>query len=234
MKKVIKLLLVITIQTILATSLFLSMDELGNFSKDLINALLVLITYVTYFRLENVDLKFWNYALKKKKINPLGIKKLFLLIMLLGLIEITLGLNKNQLPIEILKLYSINSLIIFPIIEEILFRAYLFNYLNYKKKSALIVVSSLLFAFYHFEFEPKRFLLLFIAGGFLGMIYLLTENIAVTIIAHSIYNLISYFSFMNYSYLVHYIGHILIFFVYFIILLVVIYIANLNNDGYCL
>ena len=90
-------------------------------------------------------------------------------------------------------IYFILMVIITPIAEEIIYRGFLFNLLlkKYSVKIALIV-SSLIFAFFHLRFAGIGFL--FVYGLFFGYVYYKTNSLIAPILAHFTINFLAMFS----------------------------------------
>ncbi len=90
-------------------------------------------------------------------------------------------------------IYLIMMVIITPVVEEIVYRGFLFKLLlkRYSVKIALIV-SSLIFAFFHLRFAGIGFL--FIYGLFFGYVYYKTKSLIAPILAHFTINFIASFS----------------------------------------
>lgn len=80
-----------------------------------------------------------------------------------------------------------------PVIEEVVYRGFIFNTLlkNYSFKISLIA-SSLIFAFAHLRFAG--FVYLFIYGLFFGYAYYKTKSLFVPILAHTVINFIAQLS----------------------------------------
>lgn len=102
-----------------------------------------------------------------------------------------------QETITVLKLSPVANFIrvclLAPIIEEILMRGYVLGGLqnNYGVETAL-VVSTFLFALLHFNFVQTLSAL--ICGLILGLLYINTGSLFCCILAHFLYNSISYFT----------------------------------------
>ncbi|MBP3951808.1 CPBP family intramembrane glutamic endopeptidase [Bacillus suaedae] len=82
------------------------------------------------------------------------------------------------------------SVVLAPVFEELLFRGYFLN--KWKAKMNIlkaIIISSLLFAFFHFDF--LLFFSYFCSGVFYSLAYLKTKRLVVPIILHSLTNLFS-------------------------------------------
>jgi len=82
------------------------------------------------------------------------------------------------------------TLIIIPILEEFIFRKFLFKLLALNRTKLLIpiIITNLAFSFLHLDFD--YFLILFISGLLLSNIYLRSQNILIPILAHSFVNLL--------------------------------------------
>jgi membrane protease YdiL (CAAX protease family) len=80
-----------------------------------------------------------------------------------------------------------------PIAEEILMRGYILNGLKNKYGAAVaVIISALLFAVLHFNFVQT--LSAVICGLVLGLLYSKTNSISCCILAHALYNAISFFT----------------------------------------
>ncbi|MCQ1530211.1 CPBP family intramembrane glutamic endopeptidase [Lutispora saccharofermentans] len=80
-----------------------------------------------------------------------------------------------------------------PIVEEILMRGFILNSLQNKYGMVIaLLVSSLLFAILHFNFVQT--LSAVICGLILGLLYINTGSLFCCILAHSLYNGISFFT----------------------------------------
>jgi len=118
----------------------------------------------------------------------------------------TTNSNNNQNAIEDLLylsplLTTIMTVIFAPLVEEITYRASLFAFFGHKHKYAALIVSSILFAFIHFDFRTigkptfvneviNIFSYLF-AGFFFGYTYLRSENIFSNMTLHAVNNLVA-------------------------------------------
>ena len=87
-----------------------------------------------------------------------------------------------------LSLLFVYGSLLAPIAEEILFRGFLWRILEEKKinRYIILVVTSLLFAFYHLELFMVPYL--FISGLILGLLRMLTNRLGVSIVMHIISN----------------------------------------------
>lgn len=82
----------------------------------------------------------------------------------------------------------IKTILIFPILEEIVFRGIILTKIKEKQNKYLaIIVSSLLFAIYHAD--PTHSIITFFAGLIYGYIYTKTGNLSIIILIHFLNNL---------------------------------------------
>lgn len=90
-------------------------------------------------------------------------------------------------------IYLFLMVIMTPVVEEIIYRGFLFNLLlkKYSVKLALII-SSLIFAFFHLRFAGIGFL--FVYGLFFGYVYYKTNSLIAPILAHFTINFLAMFS----------------------------------------
>jgi len=80
-----------------------------------------------------------------------------------------------------------------PIAEEILMRGFIFTGLQNRHGVVVaLVVSTILFALLHFNFSQT--ISSIISGLILGLLYIKTDSLFCCVVAHSLYNSISYFS----------------------------------------
>lgn len=85
------------------------------------------------------------------------------------------------------------TIILAVILEEILFRLFLFNALFHLfgiGGDVLVLISSLLFALLHSNYNWKGMLQMFIFGNFLGKVYLIEGSLMYPIVIHLIHNLV--------------------------------------------
>src|SRR5690606_17954574 len=84
----------------------------------------------------------------------------------------------------------IRTVLFVPILEEFIFRKYLFNYLTKSRKQIpfSIIIMSLLFSLIHLDFD--YFLYYFLSGVFLSLIYLTSRTIIIPIIIHILINVL--------------------------------------------
>ena len=99
--------------------------------------------------------------------------------------------------IELMRQFPVVSFIrvclLAPVAEEVLIRGCILNSLQNKYGLILsLVISSLLFAILHFNFV--QIISAVICGLILGLLYINTGSLLVCILAHSLYNAISYFT----------------------------------------
>lgn len=88
---------------------------------------------------------------------------------------------------------SINTIILGPIIEEILFRAVLFDRLRkFIPVAFAVVLSSLVFSLFHSE--DSQIIITFILGIIFAVIYRRTQNLAYPIVLHAALNAMTVFS----------------------------------------
>lgn len=109
----------------------------------------------------------------------------------LNYIEFRERVKLNESKINFYLVFLI-SIIIIPIIEEVVFRGLILNRLiQEKSKKALfsIVLSSILFALIH-DFEIASLMISFGLGIIIGYIYVFTKNLFYCFIFHICYNLI--------------------------------------------
>ncbi len=116
---------------------------------------------------------------------------------LVPLFNINIGVASN--PFENL-FFILSTVIIAPILEEILFRGVFLRGLLLKNSAIKsILISTLLFALIHFL--PAHIINAFILGVFFGFIYYKTKSIGYTIILHITVNLTSLFGgYINYKF----------------------------------
>ena len=100
--------------------------------------------------------------------------------------EIVLNFKSNLLKDKTILL---QVLIIAPVVEEIIFRGYIYRILKTKVPIMFaIIISSILFSFIHYN--VLSFILLFVLSIFLTYIYERNGSIMCPIIIHSLFNLI--------------------------------------------
>lgn len=80
-----------------------------------------------------------------------------------------------------------------PLIEECLFRGWLFKKLIYLNQHINVIISSAIFSLIHTQYEHvSTFISIFLVGLFLGYIRLLSGNLSYSILAHALYNFYSF------------------------------------------
>src|SRR5690606_16967805 len=93
--------------------------------------------------------------------------------------------QNNELSYNLIRL-----VVIVWILEEFIFRKYLFNYLTKSRKQIpfSIIIMSLLFSLIHLDFD--YFLYYFLSGVLLSLIYLTSQTIIIPIIIHILINVL--------------------------------------------
>lgn len=88
--------------------------------------------------------------------------------------------------------YLWRTVLIVPILEELIFRKYITNYIatTSQKLPIAIIVSSVLFALIHTNLDA--FLFYFLSGVLLSVIYQSSKTIIWPIILHAVFNLLVY------------------------------------------
>ncbi len=172
---------------------------ISNEKEYIFSVLVILIIYLIY-KMKNNNIYIKNCLLTKKFFFIL--LSLYLLRMLTWIVmaEITSTAyissiaNKEEIIVSL-----VTICILFPIIEELIFRDFLLKKLSkLKDEKTALILSSILFAFFHLD---SIFFIYYLWGGlFYGYFYLKSKNIFLTIILHSLTNLGSMFnSFYQYS-----------------------------------
>ena len=147
-----------------------------------------------YFSQKNLFFQAFRFELKK--LYPIII---YFIIIILGVNLISgfffpdypLQKNVSQLSIsrEITTIQLLSIVVLAPVTEEFYFRGILFNYFEKRNcKLFILIVTSLIFSIIHFNVPATP--TLFILGISLGLIKLTTGSILITIIMHSLFNLI--------------------------------------------
>ena len=104
--------------------------------------------------------------------------------------SLILLINNQKLPTINIYIALFGSVIIGPILEELVFRYLIYNNLNkFNKKNTSIILSSLIFALVHNGFI--NIVYAFIIGTILTIIYSKNKNIKEVIILHMVANLMS-------------------------------------------
>jgi len=97
------------------------------------------------------------------------------------------SMQKNDLPVSIAALALIT-----PVLEEVIFRGYIFNRLrrSFNSAAAVILIQALLFGLEHLD--PQQSFYAFFLGLVMGVVYYKTGKLAYTIILHMAFNVFSY------------------------------------------
>jgi uncharacterized protein len=176
-----------------------------NLASSLIIDTLIIIIILPWF---NVGVMVQFRKVQFNLLIMIVIMAVFVLILVLPIVdpvEFIKRLTHHQLTIKkfdfaLLTTPNINKIIYFflmviitPIVEEIVYRGFLFNMLlkKYSLKIALIA-SSLIFALIHLRFTGIGFLFLY--GLFFGYVYYKTNSLIAPILAHFTINFLASFS----------------------------------------
>jgi len=161
-------------------------------------ALLVFILWRTTAR--NIPISDFGLLTLQKKDLFYGTIFLSLFIILEEIYMLALGLEMPEgfiafMLSEPLILGIISVIIIAPIIEEFLFRGFLFSQLSRTKLGGWgsVCLSSLLWTIIHFQYEFLILLVLFIFGIFLGYIRMAYNSLALPIALHAVNNTFALF-----------------------------------------
>ena len=156
-------------------------------------ALLVFILWRTTAR--NIPISDFGLLTLQKKDLFYGTIFLSLFIILEEIYMLALGLEMPEgfiafMLSEPLILGIISVIIIAPVIEEFLFRGFLFSQLSRTKLGGWgsVCLSSLLWTIIHFQYEFLILLVLFIFGIFLGYIRMAYNSLALPIALHAVNN----------------------------------------------
>lgn len=163
-----------------------NIDNLTNFINNYGGIILILtnITYIIYI--------IKKYRIKVNKYNLIdNYPKIYLFISIpLFLNSLILLINNQKIPTINIYIALFGSVIIGPILEELVFRYLIYNNLNkFNKKNTSIILSSLIFALVHNGFI--NIVYAFIIGTILTIIYSKNKNIKEVIILHMVANLMS-------------------------------------------
>ena len=163
-----------------------NVDNLTNFINNYGGIILILtnITYIIYI--------IKKYRMKVNKYNLIdNYPKIYLFISIpLFLNSLILLINNQKIPTINIYIALFGSVIIGPILEELVFRYLIYNNLNkFNKKNTSIILSSLIFALVHNGFI--NIVYAFIIGTILTIIYSKNKNIKEVIILHMVANLMS-------------------------------------------
>ena len=163
-----------------------NVDNLTNFINNYGGIVLILtnITDIIYIIKKN--------RIKVNKYNLIdNYPKIYLFISIpLFLNSLILLINNQKIPTINIYIALFGSVIIGPILEELVFRYLIYNNLNkFNKKNTSIILSSLIFALVHNGFI--NIVYAFIIGTILTIIYSKNKNIKEVIILHMVANLMS-------------------------------------------
>ena len=163
-----------------------NIDNLTNFINKYGGIILILtnITYIIYI--------IKKYRIKVNKYNLIdNYPKIYLFISIpLFLNSLILLINNQKIPTINIYIALFGSVIIGPILEELVFRYLIYNNLNkFNNKNTSIILSSLIFALVHNGFI--NIVYAFIIGTILTIIYSKNKNIKEVIILHMVANLMS-------------------------------------------
>ena len=163
-----------------------NIDNLTNFINNYGGIILILtnITYIIYIIKKN--------RIKVNKYNLIdNYPKIYLFISIpLFLNSLILLINNQKIPTINIYIALFGSVIIGPILEELIFRYLIYNNLNkFNNKNTSIILSSLIFALVHKGFI--NIVYAFIIGTILTIIYSKNKNIKEVIILHMVANLMS-------------------------------------------
>ena len=163
-----------------------NIDNLTNFINNYGGIILILtnITYIIYI--------IKKHRIKVNKYNLIdNYPKIYLFISIpLFLNSLILLINNQKIPTINIYIALFGSVIIGPILEELVFRYLIYNNLNkFNKKNTSIILSSLIFALVHNGFI--NIVYAFIIGTILTIIYSKNKNIKEVIILHMIANFMS-------------------------------------------
>ena len=108
-------------------------------------------------------------------------------------IEMPIGFIEFMLSKPII-LGLIATVVIAPVVEEFIFRGFLYSQLSPTKLGpwGAITLSSLLWTVIHFQYEPKILLILFIFGLFLGYVRMAYRSLSLPIILHATNNIFAF------------------------------------------
>ena len=163
-----------------------NIDNLTNFINNYGGIILILtnITYIIYI--------IKKHRIKVNKYNLIdNYPKIYLFISIpLFLNSLILLINNQKIPTINIYIALFGSVIIGPILEELIFRYLIYNNLNkFNKKNTSIILSSIIFALVHNGFI--NIVYAFIIGTILTIIYSKNKNIKEVIILHMVANLMN-------------------------------------------
>ncbi len=185
------ILIIINQVVLFLVSFLYGMYDLQNIDK-FINkyaSIIVLITNLTY-----IIYLFKKNHITLDKFNVVGeYPKIYLFICLPILLNsIIFLINKSSITITLNRFIAFSgTVIIGPIIEELVFRYSLYNSLtNFNNKSKSIILSSLIFAIIHIT--PIKIAYAFIIGIIITIIYSKDQNLTKAITLHIVSNLMGF------------------------------------------
>ena len=163
-----------------------NIDNLTNFINNYGGIILILtnITYIIYI--------IKKHRIKVNKYNLIdNYPKIYLFISIpLFLNSLILLINNQKIPTINIYIALFGSVIIGPILEELVFRYLIYNNLNkFNNKNTSIILSSIIFALVHNGFI--NIVYAFIIGTILTIIYSKNKNIKEVIILHMVANIMS-------------------------------------------
>ena len=163
-----------------------NVDNLTNFINNYGGIILILtnIIYIIYI--------IKKHRIKVNKYNLIdNYPKIYLFISIpLFLNSLILLINNQKIPTINIYIALFGSVIIGPILEELVFRYLIYNNLNkFNNKNTSIILSSLIFALVHNGFI--NIVYAFIIGTILTIIYSKNKNIKEVIILHMVANFMS-------------------------------------------
>lgn len=159
------------------------------------------ILVFSFFLIAIFKIKVFNFKTKieMKSIFVLFLSLLLLIVIILGIDSLMnyLQINpKNHNNLNRLTVQTIISIIIIsPIIEEIIFRAFFISGLFRDYPFTGYIISSLTFSLFHSPENIFVFLIYLIAGLILGLSYFLSRRIEIPILFHLLYNTLMIFLF---------------------------------------
>tara|TARA_Y100001970_G_scaffold81737_1_gene103534 strand:- start:14401 stop:15135 length:735 start_codon:yes stop_codon:yes gene_type:complete len=161
-----------------------------------------LMIFLIYLISKRRNLNFGHYLGKSSPSFYTYLKWSFLLFILLVVEEVYLYLVKAKIPQSFLDfiiaeplIFGFMSVVIFaPIVEEFLFRGFLFEQLkdSFFGIRGSILVSSFLWTSLHLQYEWKILIFLFFFGLFLGYVRWKKDSLMLVIFLHFINNLIAF------------------------------------------
>lgn len=148
-----------------------------------------------------LGVKFWKINLLEKFGN-LTLKKLVLTFIATYLFQLTISVffiwdefswKNMSIDFEQALTFSIiSSVVLAPLLEELLFRGIIQEYLCRKNSFILsVLITSFLFSVHHLAISQLVYT--FLAGLYYGVLYYKTQSLTSSIIAHSFYNLLCFF-----------------------------------------